>query len=67
MRQPLSKNILDNLFGSRIRIKILKFLFRNQPGDFTVGELARRTQESRQTVKKEIEMMTRIGLLKRRR
>lgn len=61
----MSKDILDNLFGSRIRVKILKFLFRNYPGDFFVGELSRRTQETSQVVKRELESLYKICLIKK--
>ncbi len=61
----MSKDILDNLFGSRIRVKILKFLFRNYPGDFLAGELAGRTQESYSAAKKEMESLTKLRLIKK--
>jgi predicted transcriptional regulator with HTH domain len=61
----VSKHILDNLFGSRIRIKVLKFLFRNYPGDFTVGEIAKRIQESYGATKKEIDELQGIKLIKK--
>ena len=60
-----SKDILDNLFGSRIRVKILKFLFRNYPVDFIVGDLARRIQENYGTAKKEVETLTKLRLIKK--
>jgi len=56
---------LDTLFGSKLRVKVLKFLFRNYPGDFTVGELARRIQESYGLTKKEVESLVRLKLLKK--
>lgn len=63
----MSKNILENLFGSRARIKILKFLFRNKSVDFTLRELAERTQESRSAVKREVDILREIGLLRKKR
>ncbi len=62
-----SKDTLDNLFGSRVRVKILKFLFRNYPGDFLAGELATRIQETYPAVKKEIEVLAELGLIKKTR
>ena len=62
----MSKDILDNLFGSRIRVKILKFLFRNYPADFTIGGLASRIQESYGATKKEIEALGKMGLLRKK-
>src|SRR3989344_7599012 len=61
----MSKDILDNLFGSRIRVKILKFLFRNYPVDFTVGDLSGRIQESYGTTKKEVEDLAKLRLIKK--
>ena len=61
----MSKDILDNLFGSRIRVKTLKLLFRNYPGDFLAGELAERIQESYSATKKEIEALTKLRLIKK--
>ncbi len=61
----MSKDILDNLFGSRIRVKALKFVFRNYPGDFTVGELARRIQETYPATKQEIESLAKLRLIKK--
>src|SRR3989344_861546 len=61
----MSKDILDNLFGSRVRVKILKFLFRNYLADFTIGELAGRIQESYPATKQEIESLVKLSLIKK--
>ncbi len=62
----MSKPILDNLFGSKVRVKLLKFLYRNHPGEFTMGELARRIQESPTETKRELEILREIELLKKK-
>jgi len=61
----MSKDILDNLFGSRIRVKVLKFFFRNYPGEFGVSELAKRIQESHGSTKKEIDALVKLRLIKK--
>ena len=61
----MSKDILDNLFGSRIRVKVLKFLFRNYPSDFTAGELSRRIQEPYGSTKKEVDDLKNLRLIKK--
>ena len=61
----MSKDVLDNLFGSRIRVKILKLLFRNYPGDFLAGELATRIQETYPATKQEIEALIKLRLIKK--
>ena len=62
----MSKYSLDNLFGSKARVKILKFLFRNYPADFSLIEVSRRAQESIKDVKKEVKLLTDLGLIKRK-
>ncbi len=62
----MSKDILDNLFGSKIRVKVLKFLFRNYPADFTVVDLASRIQESYGATKKEIEALGDLRLIRKK-
>ena len=61
----MSKDTLDNLFGSRTRVKILKFLFRNYPGDFAVEELAKRIQETYSATKQEMEALAKLRLVKK--
>ena len=61
----MSKNILDNLFGSKARVKLLKFLYRNYPQAFTVGEIARRTQETPTTVRREIYLLKELHAVKK--
>lgn len=62
----MSKDILDNLFGSRIRVKVLKFLFRNYPADFTIEDLSSRIQESHGVTKKEIEALSKLRLIRKK-
>ena len=63
----MSKNILEHLFVSRTRVKILKFLFRNLNPDFTVKDLSIRLQESRGAVNKEVKKLLEVGLVKIKR
>ena len=56
---------LELLFGSKARIKVLKFMFRNYPGDIDIKELAVRIQETYPMVRKEVELLHSIGLLKK--
>lgn len=59
-----SKNTLEVLLGSRARLKMLKFLFRNMNMGFTAKELAARIQEPLPIARKEIKNFLEIGLLK---
>ncbi len=59
----MSKRILETLFNSRARVRLLRFLFRNYPQPFTIQEMVSRLQEDRQTIKKEVDQFMQIGLL----
>lgn len=60
-----SRDILDILFGSKIRVKVLKFLFRNYPNDFSISELSGRIQEASAVVRKETQLLNQIMLIKK--
>lgn len=61
------KLFFESLFGSKVRVKILKFLFRNPGVGFNARELAVRIQELPSAVNKEINNLLDVGLLKIRR
>ena len=60
-----SRDILDVLFGSKIRVKVLKFLFRNYPNDFLIPELSKRIQEPTASINKEVVLLGEIKLIKK--
>jgi predicted transcriptional regulator with HTH domain len=60
----MSKPILDNLFGSKARVKVLKFLYRNHPQSFSLGEIARRTQETPTIMKQELALLKSIHVIR---
>ncbi len=57
--------VLENLFNSKIRIKVLKFLFRNYPSSVGTPDLSRRIQEPLEATKKEMRILEKIGLVKK--
>lgn len=57
--------ILENLFNSRTRVKVLKFLFRNHPVNVGIRELSRRIQESVETTRQEIKQLEKIGVIRK--
>jgi len=61
----MSSNTLDKLFGSRVRVKLLKFLFRNYPGNFSVQELSKRIQEPVDDIKKELSLLDKLETIKK--
>lgn len=63
----MSKPILENLFGSRVRLKLLKLLFRQHPTAFSVNDLAVRIQEPSFIARREVTLLVDIGLVKRQR
>ena len=62
----LGRNTLNELFNSKTRVRALRFLFRNYPDDFNAKELAKMIQEREETIKKEIKIFLKIGLVKKK-
>lgn len=58
-------SVLEGLFGSKTRIKILKFLFRNYPGNFAPRDLSKRIQEPLSDVNSELRNLEKIGLIRK--
>ena len=63
----MSKNVLETLFESRSKVKILKFLFRNSDRDFSVKEITAHVQETPRVVKSDLKKLMEIGLLRKNR
>jgi len=55
--------ILEILFQSKARVKLLKFLFRNQNGGYTTREIAKIIRERPDKVRKEIKNLVKIKLI----
>jgi len=62
----MSKLILEELFDSKARVKILKFFFRNETGYFNIATISDRVQEKKKVIKREIEKLLRIGIIQKR-
>ena len=64
MSKGKSQNpVLENLFKSKIRVKVLKFLFRNYPANVGIRDLAKRIQESVEVTKHELKDLEKMGLI----
>jgi hypothetical protein len=61
----MSKSILDNLLGSRVRVKLLKLLYRQHPAAFGMSELVTRVQEPAFIVRRDLTVLHSISLVKR--
>lgn len=59
----MSKPILENLLGSRVRVKLLKLLYRQYPTTFVMKELVKRIQEPAFIARRELKALQDIGLI----
>ena len=57
--------VLETLFNSKMRVKVLKFLFRNNPVRFGVIGLSKMLQEPPVSITKEIKVLEKMGLIKK--
>ncbi|KKS37781.1 MAG: hypothetical protein A3G49_05455 [Candidatus Sungbacteria bacterium RIFCSPLOWO2_12_FULL_41_11] len=58
------EQILDKLFESTTKVRLLKLFLMNPDGQFTMPEVVKQTQLKRQAVKKELAKLMRLGLVK---
>ncbi len=56
--------MLDHLFGSRTRVKLLRLLLTHPHDEFFVRELTRRVNEHINSVRRELSHLEKLGLLK---
>ncbi len=59
----MSKSILDNLFGSRVRLKLLKLLYRQHPTALPMSDLTVRVQEPSFIVRRELQLLRDIKFI----
>lgn len=59
----MSKSILDNLFSSRVRVKLLKLLYRQHPTPLAMSELVVRVQEPAFIVRRELLLLQQLKML----
>lgn len=55
--------MLEQLFGSRTRVKILRLFYANPDSSYYVREMTRRVGEQINSVRRELENLSRIGIL----
>lgn len=56
--------MLENIFGSRTRVKLLKTFLNHSEEKFFVRELSRSIEEKINSVRRELENLERVGLIK---
>ncbi len=59
--------VIEGLLGSKVKAKMLKFLFRNYPVGVSARDLALHIQEPSEAVAREIRTFENIGLVKKTR
>ena len=63
----MSKSILDNLLGSRVKVKLLKLLYRQHPTAFAMSDLVVRVQEPAFIVRRELALLQQDKLVLKRK
>ncbi len=63
----MSKSILDNLFGSRVRVKLLKLLYRQHPEQLMMSDLVVRVQEPSFIVRRELDLLQQLKMIRKAR
>jgi len=58
-------DVLSALFGSSARVKILRLFLSNLDTSYTAAEVGKRSKVHTQTVRKELSLFTKVGLLKK--
>lgn len=58
--------ILETLFGSKTRVRLLRFFILNQEGDYAISEIAKRNMIGAPQVKKELNELKKIKFVEER-
>jgi hypothetical protein len=61
----MSKSILDNLFSSRVRVKLLKLFYRQHPAELAMSELVVRVQEPAFIVRRELDLLQQLKMIRK--
>lgn len=63
----MSEPILEQLFDSPVRVRLLKFFVYNGEGMFAVADIAKRIQAEPRLARRELERLARVGFIKTKR
>ena len=66
-RVYIGKGLLEQLFESQPKVKILKFFFRNSQDVFTLKQILRRLRTNPSLIRREIGKLEKLGLIKQKR
>ena len=62
----IGKGILEQLFESQVRVKLMKFFFRNANNLFQLKDIFKMLRTSQSVVRQEIKKLEKSGLIKKR-
>jgi len=60
----MPEQILEQLFDSSAKVKLLKLFLRNPNGSFSMSDIVRKTQSSKETITKQVKGLESINFLK---
>lgn len=60
----MPEQILEQLFDSPVKVKLLKLFLRNPNGSFSMSDIIRKTQSSKETIIKQVKGLESINFLK---
>lgn len=60
----MPEQILEQLFDSPVKVKLLKLFLRNPNGSFPMSDIVRKTQSSKETIIKQVKGLESINFLK---
>lgn len=63
----VGRGLLEQLFESQPKVKVLKFFFRNHQDVFTLKQIFRRLRTNVSLVRREINKLEKLGLIKQKR
>ena len=63
----MGKGLLEQLFESQPKVKVLKFFFRNHADSFTLKDIFKRLRMNMSLVRRELNLLEKFGLLKEKK
>jgi len=63
----VGKGLLEQLFESQLKVKVLKFFFRNHANSFTLKDIFKRLRMNTSLVRRELNLLEKFGLLKKKK
>ncbi len=61
---PMNDKIIDSLFGSKTKARLLKLFLHNPELSFNLEQLSGKTKLPKSAIKKEMRLLQQLGLIK---